>query len=371
MKVNVNDLVWYGRNLDLEGKRFFDFSASGFEVCLKGTKCTCTVYSDSKEQNDTTKAVIGIYTKEIKSEKEYKAESFWENFEKESCKKIIFTENKTDVTLFESTEEKIVVIKVLKLSEVNFGSVAIDGLEIDGVQIKSPDGSEKIRNSKLKIEYIGDSITCGYGIEGVWNKDTFTTAQERADKSYAFKTVEKLGAEFEYCSWSGIGIISKYVDPSVELPDVEVVMPGIWPYTDKSLCMRKKIEPVVWDERNFSPDLVIVHLGTNDASFVRKVEERRIAFVSGYEQLLEAVHRRSPNAKILCCLGVMGQDLCDSVEEAVKRFKKNFASTDVISVKFPVQEEKDGIAADWHPSETTHEKVAVQLSEEIRKFMKL
>mgnify|MGYP003508277731 FL=1 len=237
-------------------------------------------------------------------------------------------------------------------------------MEIEGTFVQA----KSIENSK-KIEFIGDSITCGYGIEGVFEKDSFTTQQERADKSYAFLTAKKLKTSFNCVSWSGIGIISNYVDETVNIPNNAVLMPMIWPYTDKSLSLRLGIEPEVWDSSKFSPDIIVINLGTNDSSFVRQVEERRLAFVSGYRQLLEAVHRRSPNAKICCCLGVMGQLLCDSIEEAISLFSKEFKNTEIKFVKFPVQDDNDGIAADWHPSTTTHQKMAAQLSEELKNWI--
>ena len=86
-------------------------------------------------------------------------------------------------------------------------------------------------------------------------------------------------------------------------------MPANWPYTDKSLSLRLGLEPEIWDGSKYIPDIVVIHLGTNDISWVRGIEERRLNFVAQYRQLIEAVHRRSPNAKILCMLGVMGQEM--------------------------------------------------------------
>ena len=115
-------------------------------------------------------------------------------------------------------------------------------------------------------------------------------------------------------------------------------------------------------------DFVIINLGTNDQSWTRDKEERTLTFINLYRGLLEEVHRRSPDAKIICCLGVMGQLLCPAVETAVEKFKAEFPSAQIKTLVFPVQDEKDGIAADWHPSAATHEKMAVQFSEFIRKF---
>ena len=365
MKLTLNDFKWYGRNLDYNGIRYFDYSASGFEFCFTGKKAACTMYSDSPNYDEANKGVVGVYVTELSSAAEYKGASYWENFPEDLCQRIILKDEKTEAVLFESTEEKTVLIRVLKISEVNFGSAGIKEVEIDGKQ-NLPTAAA---STAMKVEIIGDSITCGYGIEGVYNTDGFKTSQERADKAYGFLTMKALGAEFQECCWSGIGIISKYVDPSVNVPDTSVVMPSIWPYTDKSLSLRLGLEPEVWDESKFSPDLVILHLGTNDASFVRDVEERRLAYVSGVRQFLEAIHRRSPKAKMLVCLGVMGESLCDSQAEAVKLFSQDFKNVPVKVVRFPVQDEAtEGVAADWHPKAETHQRVAKQLVDAIKNW---
>ncbi|MCR5286167.1 MAG: hypothetical protein K6D95_11290 [Treponema sp.] len=370
MEISLEQLKWYGRTLDIDGCRYFDYSASGFEFCFTGKKASCTIYSDSPYYDENTKAVVGLYVTELSSPADYKGQSYWENFPSELTKRFILTEEKNNITLFESSEEKTVLIRVLKLSEVNFGSAGIKNIEIEG-KLNIPQGGYLNQNDTkaLKVEIIGDSITCGYGIEGIFNKDGFTTKQERADLAYGFLTMKELGAEFQECCWSGIGIISKYVDASIEIPDTSVVMPSVWPYTDKSLSLRKGLEPQIWDEKRFSPDLVIVHLGTNDASYVRKVEGRRQAYISGLQQFLEAIHRRSPSAKLLCCLGVMGQDLCTAQEEAVKLFSKDFKTVPVKVVKFPVHDENvDGVAADWHPNKASHLKISKILAKAIKEW---
>lgn len=363
MKIYPNEIKWYGRHLDNNNIRYFDYSASAFEFCFTGKQASCTILSDPENWNETTYGVISVFVKEISSAEEYKSNCFWDNFPENEGKRITLLEKENQCLLFSSPVEKTVVIQVLKISECAFAFAGLQEIEIDG-KLHAP---VKDINSKnpLKIEIIGDSITCGYGIDGIFEKDSFTTQQERPDKAYGFLTAKKLNADFNFISWSGIGLISNYVDESVNIPDTHFLMPSNWPYTDKSLCLRLGLDCQVWDEKNFSPDIVIVHLGTNDASFVRNVEERRLAYVSALRQFLEAIHRRSPQAKICTCLGVMGQLLCDSVEEALSLFKKDFPSVKTKNVKFPQQLDEDGIGADWHPSAKTHLKISEILYKEI------
>ena len=366
MNINFNSLKWYGRNFDYNGVRYFNYSCSGFEFCMTGKKAVATILSDPQKQKKSERGVIGIYVTEIKNASEYKGSSFWENFPAEEPKRLLLDSQEKEYVIFESPVKKTVIIKVLKLSECAFGYAGLKKLDLVGTlrQAQGPRGlvEGRTKNHAPRIEFIGDSITCGYGLEGIWGKDTFKTIQERPDKAYAFLTAKALSAEFQLCSWSGIGIISNYVDPeTVFLPETRWLMPACWPYTDKSGQLRLKIEPEIWDESRFSPDIVVINLGTNDISWVRGKEERRLAYVAGLRQLMEAVHRRSPNAKICCCLGIMGQELCSSVKEACRLFSKDFPSVPVKTVRFELQKEEDGIGADWHPSAVTHKKAAKKL----------
>ena len=370
MNILLNKLKWYGRNFDYEGVRYFNYSCSGFEFCMTGKKAVATILSDPNKQKKAERGVIGIYVTEIKDAKEYKGASFWESFPAEGVEpvRIELTKQENECVLFESAVEKTVVIKVLKLSGCAFGYAGLKKLDIKGVPTYAA-LREPQEPQSLRIEFIGDSITCGYGLEGIWEKDTFTTTQERPDKAYAFLTARALGAEFQLCSWSGIGITSNYVDPAtIFLPDTQWLMPACWPYTDKKGQLRLKQEPEVWDASKFPPDIVVINLGTNDISWVRGKEERRLAYVAGLRQLIEAVHRRSPDAKICCCLGIMGQELCESVKEACKLFSKDFPGVPVKAVKFDIQKEEDGIGADWHPSAVTHRKAAKKLTAALKEW---
>ena len=358
MIINKDDIIWSGRFLDHEGVRYFDYSASGFCFVMKGKHAETVILSDPDSWDAANKAVLGIFVTEG-------SDTSIGAIPEEPSQRVILNERENHIVLFDSPVEKTVTIRVMKFSECAFGYAGLKSLEIDGDLLSSPEASAYDGN-QLKLEFIGDSITCGYGIEGIWEKDTFTTAQERPDKAYAFLTAKALGAQVQLCSWSGIGLISNYVDPeTIMLPDTHWLMQANWPYTDKSLALRLGIEPEVWDGSKYQPDIVVIHLGTNDISWVRGMEERRLEYTAQLRHLIEAVHRRSPKAKICCCLGIMGEALNESVKEAVELFKKDFPAVTAKAVLFTQQLESDGIGADWHPSAVTHKKAAEILVNEI------
>lgn len=356
--IEKENLIWCGRYLDHNGIRYFDYSASGFCFVMKGKRAETVILSDPDSWDEANKGVLGIFVTEG-------SDTSIAAIPEEPTARITLTQREKHIVLFDSPVEKTVTVRVMKFSEAAFGYAGLKSLELEGDLLSSPESPATA--SQLKLEFIGDSITCGYGIEGVWEKDTFTTQQERPDKAYAFLTAKALGAQVQLCSWSGIGLISNYVDPeTIMLPDTHWLMQANWPYTDKSLSLRLGIEPEVWDGAGYEPDIVVIHLGTNDISWVRGMEERRLEYTAQLRQLIEAVHRRSPRAKICCCLGIMGEQLNASVEEAVNLFKKDFPNVAAKAVLFTQQLEEDGIAADWHPSAVTHKKAAELLAEALR-----
>ena len=367
--VNKENIIWEGRFLDHEGIRYFDYSASGFCFVMKGRRAEAVILSDAEECEEPNKAVLGIFVTEG-------TDTSIRAIPEEPVKRVILNECENHIVLFDSAEEKTVCIRVMKFSEAAFGYAGFKSLEIEGelvesavVSASSTTVSTAITDATVRLEFIGDSITCGYGIEGVWEKDTFTTAQERPDKAYAFLTAKALGAQVQLCSWSGIGIVSNYVDPeTVMLPDTHWLMQSNWPYTDKQLSLKLGLEPEVWDSSRFEPDIVIINLGTNDISWIRGIEDRRLNYVAQLRHLMEAVHRRSPRAKICCCLGIMGEALNESVAEAVELFKKDFPLAKAKFVPFTEQVEADGIGADWHPSAVTQKKAAEVLINALRTF---
>ena len=59
--------------------------------------------------------------------------------------------------------------------------------------------AETLPEKPLKIEVIGDSITCGYGVDDEDENHQFTTATEDVTKAYAYKTAKALDAEYSIC----------------------------------------------------------------------------------------------------------------------------------------------------------------------------
>jgi hypothetical protein len=64
----------------------------------------------------------------------------------------------------------------------------------------------------------------------------------------------------------------------------------------------------------------------------------------------------------------MGQNLCPSIEKQVERLIRE-GDHRLYYMSFNLQEEKDGIGSDWHPSKTTLKKMAERLVIKLKEIM--
>lgn len=279
------------------------------------------------------------------------------------------------VTLINPTDENTpAAVRVVKLSESAFSSLGIREICIaasKGISEKHPDGLliPEEPNPHL-IEFIGDSITCGYGIDGVYGTDTFKTATENAMKSYAYRTAQILHADYSLVSFSGYGIISGYTSNGKALTNL--VVPRYYAQTGHNAAALEEHHKIQDDLWGFAPqpDLIVMNLGTNDASYTGSDSGKQREFAAGYTSFLKTIREKNPDAPILCTLGIMGQALCDAIDLAVMNYTEETGDTNIRTMRFDMQSEtEDGVVIDWHPSAVTHSKAAEKLSGEIRAWL--
>lgn len=342
-------------NVKLLGRTYFDgeklfcaLSGSGAEFTFNGTKCSVTVTGDSNAinaSNADNQARVGIYV----------------NGERVIDDMVDNIQETYDV--FESDTPKEVTVSIVKLSESPMSTIGIKEIKATGSKIAPTP------NKDLFIEFIGDSITCGYGIDDPDKDHHFSTKTEDVTKAYAYRTAEKLNADYSMVSFSGYGIISGYSsnDKKVEAQTV----PQFYTKLGYSWAANGSFTPanVDWDFSKRQPDLIVINLGTNDDSYTKTNSERQQEYCDAYVEFIKKIRENNPDAKILCTLGVMGDRLFDYVQLAVYNYTEQTGDSNVSAMKFDVQLPDDGYSADWHPSVTTHEKASEKLAAEIKSLL--
>lgn len=344
---NVKQL---GRTYFSGDKLYCALSGTGAEFSFTGTRCSVTIEGDSTAADpaaESNRARVGIYV----------------NGERVIDDMIDQPRKTYDV--FESEVPQNAVISIVKLSESPMSTIAISGINAAGTTIQpTPD-------KKLFIEFIGDSITCGYGIDTPDENHVFSTATEDVTKAYAYRTAQALDVDYSMVSFSGYGIISGYTGSGTKIP--EQTVPRFYTKLGYSFSANKGFTPseIEWDFSKRQPDLIVVNLGTNDDSYTLSDPEKQQEYCAAYTEFLKTIRANNPDARILCTLGIMTDRLFKYVQLAVENYTAETGDTNISTMKFDVQDPADGYTADWHPSVKTHEKAFKKLTAEIKSILGL
>ena len=337
-----------GRSIYTDGVRYLDYTCSFIEFEFEGTKAEAELISDLTPSEDMFRAYMAVFI----------------NGETIPSKRIKLDTARDTYTLYSSDTPSRVKIRLMKISEAAFAKAGVAGISVEGELLPPPKPEHERR-----IEFIGDSITCGYGIDGVFERDGFSTETENPIKGYAYKTALKCGAEFQYVSWSGIGVLSCWVEDTAEKPLDNWLLKDIYPYTDNGLenTLGKEGHEnhTLWDFSSYKPQVIVFFDGTNDHSWTKRIPERCGDFAAAYSDMIDMIRKNNPDAYILCTYGIMDDPLKD-VMIGVIGTKKAGGDDRIVYLPIPCQDEKnDGVAVDWHPSEKSHEKMSDLLSAEI------
>lgn len=179
------------------------------------------------------------------------------------------------------------LISVYKATEAGIGKVVFLGATGNLFKTKA--------KSKKKIEFIGDSITCGMGNDidevpcgtGEWYD------QHNAYYSYAPIAARELGAGYVLSSVSGIGIYRNWNDEH----DKEAIMPDVY----NNLYLNKDASKPY--KSDFKADVTCIALGTNDFSDGDGTKPRlpfnEDAFVTNYVNFINIIYKKAPNTHII------------------------------------------------------------------------
>lgn len=325
-------------------------SGTGAECKFKGTEAKVTIVGDNIAESANEEgnyARIGIYVND------------------ELVVKSMIKEKEVTFQVFKSSESKEVTLRIIKLSEAPMSTIGIKNIEVSSEEgIKPSDKKDKY------IEFIGDSITCGYGVDDENYEHHFSTETEDVTKAYAYKTAKNLDVDYSMVSYSGYGIISGYT--GTEEQNKKELLPKYYEkvgYSHGYFGGDLEVESLEWDFKSNQPDLVVINLGTNDYSYCQEDKDKRSKFTEKYTEFLGVVRAKNPKSKILCTLGIKGAELYECIENAVENHRSRIGDDKIYTMKFDEQAEEDGLAADWHPTERTYIKAAAKLTKRIKEII--
>lgn len=223
-----------------------------------------------------------------------------------------------------------------------------------------------------KIEFIGNSITCGYGNEGLKKEEHFDYATENHYYSYASITARNLDAQHWVVARSGIGAYRNYNGPKTGNPESNMLAQ----YEHIGYAWKPELRKEAtflsekWDFNRYQPDVVCINLGTNDLS-TSNYDVKLLK--QNYHKLLKTVRQHNPNAKIVFLTGTMlynkemelqRQILNEVAAEAKKAGDKEIYRFDMAPISGD-----EWYGNDWHPNVYMDEKMASELTAYLRSLM--
>lgn len=252
------------------------------------------------------------------------------------------TVNGGDITILKDIEPGYHTIQFFKATDVNNAVMTAGGIKYNGVLLKRPE------DKNLKIQFIGDSITCGSGLYTT-SVEPNTLLASDITKGYAFKVAQHFNADMSVLSVSGGTICAR--TPSL-----------------KDYYMNTFYN--ISGEYNFSsetqPDVVIIALGTNDTPTYDPSQngglENQFVLKRGITNTLNTVRAKHPNATIIWCYGMMATKIADVYEEAVEEFAETDGNT---YYKFVPRNDCNG--SNGHPTpdgHTTNANIIISFIEE-------
>lgn len=245
------------------------------------------------------------------------------------------------VTLCSGLKKGVHTVTVQKRTEGEQGCITVTGFETDGTFL-SPD-EPNLRH----IEFIGDSYTCGYGTESAGREDPFRPEEENCNLTYAAIIGRYFDADITLVSHSGRGIIRNYgdYDPSDTMTKK---------YSQVFDQHRQDIE---WDasECEFTPDIVVIYLGTNDFSTGKQPSIE--SWCSNYRTLIGEVRRNYGEfVPILCVASKASPMMHQYVQTAAETC--GYGNVHWTSIQQDAHNDVSDLGASWHPNYAGHRKVA-------------
>lgn len=182
-------------------------------------------------------------------------------------------------------------IRLEKRTETQAGTGAFGGFFVEKKEAALPPTERK-----RKIEFLGDSLTVGYGNQSAFTSCTKEEIFETTDANMSFGPLvaKHFNAEYEVRAFSGLGLIRNY--GGVEFPEYH--LPNLW---RRAVFTDPQPGTKVW-----IPQVLVIGIGGNDFSTPVKPGERwkseedmTAEYVRIYLQFLHELRRMYPKALLV------------------------------------------------------------------------
>ena len=242
----------------------------------------------------------------------------------------------TTITLFKGKKGVHEVI-IQKRTEGEQGTAIFESFSTDGRFLDAPKPHSRL------IEFIGDSYTCGYGTEAPSRDDPFKPETENPALTYANIITHFFDAEAVHISHSGRGVVRNYDDFNQQDNMVKLYAQTYDQHCEKA-----------WTP-GYTPDLVVIYLGTNDFSTGR--QPHLDYWCSGYAALLRQVRAfHGEQVPIILMASKANEQMGLYVRAAGER--SGVGNLHYCIINESAHNDTSDLGASWHPNYRGHRKIA-------------
>jgi len=179
-----------------------------------------------------------------------------------------------------------------------------------------------------RVEFLGDSITAGFDNQcDIPGAPRGMPWSESFARSWPTLICNELSAECHYNAWSGLGMVVNCCSGCGGWPkcnSVDTFGSDIWTRTLATVGSLNTSDPHgtapanEWDFSKWTPDAVVINLGTNDHLGTNASTAKSEAFVKRYEELVGAASKAyGESTQFFLACGPMASDFCAEVKTVI------------------------------------------------------
>jgi lysophospholipase L1-like esterase len=355
---SLNDyqfIRWLGRTWydDVNERRYFFYTASGFEIAFYGTELSVTFYAT----NDI-----------IPYKRAYLSVLVDGDENPLNASTVVLDQATKTVKVVEGLTEGYHTVKVLKRSEAQDSDTAVYAIETDGHIAAAPQAKP------IKIQVLAASSSTGYGNLATGVNDPRTSANSHGLLGFAYLAAYMLDADINIVASSGWGVTRGW-NTGGQISTTQTLV-NAYDYVGINASNTIYANAGRWDHTDYIPDVIILNMGTNDfnaptnptydAMTLAQKQALIDAFVDAYVTFILNLRNHHPNAVIIVGYGLMG----DSAKLAAPSQAIVAECLETIDNVYYFQMEAAGtngqpFGSGYHPNVGTHVRVAQALTDYI------